>query len=202
MKNRKVLMGTGLFLALAIMPSIAYAAEAAGSSGSILDSPIIPPLSEFIPMLIGFLVLVIVLGKFGWPMIIKMLDSRAETIENSLKTAEETKQESMNILAEYKEKLAEAHKEAAEIIEAARKQGEEARAEIIGRANSEADAIIDHAHTAVEAERKSVEGQMRTQTADIAIAIAAKIISANLSEHKNSELIDQYFAEMGSFNDN
>ncbi|MCL2654306.1 MAG: F0F1 ATP synthase subunit B [Coriobacteriia bacterium] len=200
--KKKVVTAAALLFCL-MLPSFAFAAsEAASGSSSIMHSPIVPELGEFIPMLVAFLVVVVVLGKFGWPMIIKMLDQRAETIENSLKTAEETKQESMNILDEYKNKLAQAHKEAAGIIEAARKQGEESRAEIIARANSEADAIIEHAHSAVEAERKSVEGEMRTQTADIAIAIAAKIISANLSEHKNTELIDQYFAEMGSFNDN
>jgi len=199
--KKKVITGATLLLCL-VLPSVAFAAGTSGGSTSIIDSPIIPELGEFIPMLIAFLVVVILLGKFGWPVIIKMLDSRAETIENSLKTAEETKQESMNILEEYKGKLAEAHKEAAEIIEAARRQGEESRTEILERANNEADAIIEHAHTAVEAERKSVEGQLRTQTADVAIAIAGKIISANLSDHKNAELIDKYFAEMGSFNDN
>lgn len=199
--KKKVVMGVTFLLALAL-PAVAFAAEASSGSGSILDSPIIPELGEFIPMLIAFVVVVIVLGKFGWPMIIKVLDSRAETIENSLKTAEEAKLESMNILDEYKGKLAQAHKEAAEILEAARRQGEETRADIIARASGEADAIIERAHTAVEAERKSVEGQMRAQTADIAVAIAAKIISENLSDHKNAELVDRYFAEMGSFNDN
>jgi len=201
--KKKALM-SAILLACLALPSVAFAAggEAAGGATSILDSPIVPPLGEFIPMLIAFLVVVIVLGKFGWPAIVKALDSRAATIENSLKTAEETKLESESILAEYKAKLADAHKEAAEIVETARKQGEETRADIIARANSEADAIIAHAHTAVESERKSVEGQLRTQTADIAVAIAGKILSENLSAHKNAELIDRYFAEIGSFNDN
>jgi F-type H+-transporting ATPase subunit b len=186
-----------------VLPSVALAAEEAASGQTdIMKSPIVPPLGEFIPMLLAFLIVVIVLGKFGWPMIIKTLDSRAATIENSLRTAEETKMESESILAEYKAKRAEAQKEAAEIIEASRKQGEAVRAEIIERAGGEADAIIAHAHTAVEAERKSVEGQLRTQTADIAVAIAGKIISENLTAHKNAELIDKYFAEIGSFNDN
>jgi F-type H+-transporting ATPase subunit b len=199
--KKKALMSATLLACLAL-PSVAFAAEASGGSSSILDSPIVPPLGEFIPMLIAFLLVVVVLGKFGWPMIIKMLDSRAATIENSLKTAEETKLESESILAEYKVKLAEAHKEAAAIIEEARKQGESARAEIIVRANNEAAAIIDHAHTAVEAERKSVEAQLRTQTADIAVAIAGKIISEKLTAQQNAGLIDNFFAEIGSFNDN
>lgn len=63
-------------------------------------------MSEFIPMLVAFIILWIVLAKFGWPVFDKMLEKRANTIRDDLKNAEEARQESERVLAEYQQQLA------------------------------------------------------------------------------------------------
>lgn len=185
-------------------PAVAMAAEGGSASGgsAIMNSPIIPVLGEFIPMLIAFLVLMFVLNKFAWPMIVKTLDQRAENIEGSLKKAEEAKVEAENILGEYKAKLADAHKEAAQIVEAGKKAGEAARENVIAKANEEAATIASRAHAATEAEKRAAAAQLETQVADFSVAIAGKLIGEKLTADQDAKLIDQYLSEMGSFNDN
>ena len=46
-------------------------------------------MEEFIPMLVAFIILWIVLAKFGWPLFEGMLNKREETIKNSLEKSEE-----------------------------------------------------------------------------------------------------------------
>ena len=49
----------------AAFPALAFAAEAEQEGGI---SAILPDMAEFIPMLIAFIILWIILAKFGWPM--------------------------------------------------------------------------------------------------------------------------------------
>ena len=183
------------------MPAVAMASEGS-SSGGIMDSPIIPSLGEFIPMLIAFLILMFVLNKFAWPMIIKTLDERAENIEGSLKRAEQAKVDAETVLADYKAKLADAHKEAAQIVEAGRKAGEAARQEVIAKANEDATAITTRAQSAIEAEKRAATAELEAKVADFSVEIAGKLIGEKLSADADAKLIDQYLSQMGSFNDN
>jgi len=194
-----------IFLALAsvglmMAPASAFAAES-GSSG-ILSSPIVPTMTEFIPMLIAFVIVAVVLIKFGWPMVLKMLDARAESIENSLKTAEEAKLESESILEEYKAKLVEARTEAAQITDEARATANEQSDKIIAEAKAEAKALVDTAKKSVETMKRDAAADMQKQAAQAAVAIAAKFISDKLDANQADGLASKYFAEMGSFNDN
>ena len=199
------------FLATVAVPAMAFASEgvaataeagAEAAPGGIMASPIVPALGEFIPMVIAFLTLMFVLNKFAWPMIIKGLDDRAENIEGSLKKAESAKLEAENILVQYQSKLADARREAAEIVEAGRKAGEAARADVIAKANEEAVVIIERAHVATVAEKRAAASDLEAKVAEFSVAIAGKLIGEKLSAEADAKLIDKYLAEMGSFNDN
>ena len=74
--------------ASAAFPVCAFADEGAGINA------ILPQMEEFIPMLVAFIILWIVLAKFGWPLFEGMLNKREETIKNSLEKSEEARQES------------------------------------------------------------------------------------------------------------
>ena len=196
MKIRFTLATVAAFAA----PTVAMAAE--GSGGSLVSSPVVPVLGEFIPMLLAFLIVMFILNKFAWPMILGALDKRAEDIEGSLKKAETAKFEAENVLAEYKAKLAEAHKEAASIVEAGRKAGEVARAEVIAKANEDAEAIAKRAHSAADTEKRAAAAELEAKVADFSVEIAGKLIGEKLSADADAKLIDQYLSQMGSFNDN
>ncbi|MDR1412895.1 MAG: F0F1 ATP synthase subunit B [Actinomycetes bacterium] len=201
---KKVVFGMGAF-ALLVTPALAYAAEAAeeaAEGGGLMSTPIIPTMTEFIPMLIAFAVVAFVLMKVVWPRILGVLDERAEKIEGSLKKAEEAKIEAENILVEYEAKLADVRKEDARIVEAGRKAGEVARKEIIDQANVEAAGIIEHAKGSIEASKKAAEDELQSRTAELAVAIASRLIQAKISPEEDERLINQYIAEMGSFHVN
>ena len=70
--------------ASAVCPMSAFAEE----SGAGIEA-ILPQMEEFIPMLVAFIILWIVLAKFGWPKFEGMLEKRENTIKNNLEKAEE-----------------------------------------------------------------------------------------------------------------
>lgn len=82
-----------------VCPLHAFAEETSGINA------ILPQMNEFIPMLIAFILLWIILAKFGWPVFDRMLAKRENMIKNSLEKSEEARQESERLLAEYREQL-------------------------------------------------------------------------------------------------
>lgn len=84
-----------------------------------------------------------------------MLEKRANTIRDDLKNAEEARQESERVLAEYQQQLAEAKVQASKIVADAKKAGEDVKADITAKAQAEAADMIEKAHAAIEAEKKA-----------------------------------------------
>ena len=172
-----ILLLTAPMLALA---STEAAAEPEGALQTVLQSPIMPNLGEFIPMLLAVMLLVWIMSSKVWPPIMKALDEREEKIEGSLRSAEESKLEAENILAQYQVKLEEGKKEAASIVEDGRRSGEAAKEEIIANANQEAVEIIEKAHNDAAAREQAAAAQLQEKTAALAISIAQKILGEKL----------------------
>jgi F-type H+-transporting ATPase subunit b len=188
-------------IGLMSVPAIAFASEAEAESASGL-ALLIPKLGEFIPMLIGFLVLWAVLAKLAWPAFIGMIDKRAATIKDSLERAETAKIESERLLEENKAQLDEAKKQAAQIIADAKATGDAVRAEMMAQAQEDAHLLISKANAAIETEKKAAIAQLQSSVADLSVSVAGRLIGQDLSDTDHRRLIERYLAEAGSFDAN
>ena len=177
-------------------PAFAFAAE--GESEGI--GAILPNMTEFIPMLVAFILVCILLWKLGWPMFDKMLAKRENTIKDALEKSEAARIESERVLAEYKAQLEDAKAQAASIIADAKKTAEAVKADITAKANAEADTMIEKAHVAIEAEKKAAVADLQGSVADMTVAQASKIIGGDLSDDEHRKIIERYVTEAGSLN--
>ena len=91
------------------------------SSGSFLISPNV---GLMVWTLLLFVISMVFLARLVFPRISAALDKRQQAIEDAIDTADETKRQAEELLAEYRERLTEARHQAEEIIERARKAGE------------------------------------------------------------------------------
>lgn len=186
-------------LAYAAFPLYAFAEGGGDEVGMRL---LVPKLSEFIPALIAFLVIWAIMAKFAWPAITGMLDKRAQTIKDSLSQAEAARIEAQRMLEEYKAQLAEARKEAAEILQEAKRSGEAVRVDITAKAQAEADQIVAKARQAIESEKKQALSKLQGSVADLSVSIAGRLIGEGLNEEGHRKLIEKYLAEVGSLDEN
>jgi F-type H+-transporting ATPase subunit b len=176
----------------------AAGAEKGGGAAAIL----IPGPGELIPAIVAFAVVFILLSKFAWPAISDMLDKRAETIKDSLEKAEAAKIEAERLLAEYRQTMAEARKEAATVLASARQSADATRAEAATKAQAEYDAMLVKAREAIEGEKNAAIAQLQASVADLTVAVAGKVIGSELSEAEHRKVIEKYLAEAGSLNAN
>ena len=184
--------------ALFAFPCAAFAAEEEAGGLSV----ILPDMLEFIPMLVAFIILWIILAKFGWPMFNGMLEKRENTIREALKKSEEAKIESERVLAEYKAQLADAKTQSAQLIADARAAGDAVQLDITNKAQAEANDMIAKAKSTIEAEKKQAIAELQSSVANLAVDVAGRLIGNDLSESEHRAIIERYVKEAGSFNAN
>ena len=158
---------------------------------------LLPATEELIAGIIAFAIVFFFVWKFAIPVLNKTLEARQQAIKGELDAAEAAKVEAQNLLTDYQQQLAGAKTEATQIVEDARESGDQVKADIVGRAETEAEQIKDRARGEMEAERDAVTGDLRRQVADLSIDVAEKVVGASLDDERQRELIDRYIDDLG-----
>ncbi len=180
---------------------LAVPAQAFAEESSNKAEILIPKMAEFIPALIAFLIIWVVLAKFAWPQILSMMDERGKRIQESLDEAETTKKKAIASRREYDELVTDARRKSADIVLEARKDAEAERARIIEAAHKEAEDIIAKAHANAEDERNAIYAAAAASIADLSVSVASKIVGETLDQDgEQRRLIERYVKEAGSLN--
>lgn len=159
---------------------------------------VLPNMIEFIPMLIAFVIVAIVLYKFGWPKFEQMLEARKDKIEGALKESEEKRIEAEQLAQSYKEKLEEAQNQADEILKEAKLKGIEIGKKLEDDAKQQAEVTTQKAKLAIEQDRKAAEQSIKSQSVDVAIASIRKLLTDDLTDDQHRKIIEKYVNESGS----
>src|SRR5512137_1964190 len=125
---------------------------------------------------ITFLVLIFVLWKFAFGPISRMLAERESTIRDSIDSARNEREEAEKLLAQQKDALQKAQREAAEIAKRNQQEMEAFRAQLTTQAKKEADDLVTQARKSIQEEKKLAVAQLRAEVADLAIAAATRIV--------------------------
>lgn len=180
---------------------LAVPAQAFAEESSNKAEILIPKMAEFIPALIAFLIIWVVLAKFAWPQILSMMDERGKRIQESLDEAETTKKKAIASRKEYDELVTDARRKSADIVLEARKDAEAERARIIEAAHKEAEDIIAKAHANAEDERNAIYAVAAASIADLSVSVASKIVGETLDQDgEQRRIIERYVKEAGSLN--
>ena len=148
-------------------------------------------------MLLCFLTVLFILGKYGWPVIIGMINKRGDYIEESLKAAHEANEKLQNIKAEGEKILAEAKNEQVNILREATKMKEQMIGDAKDKAQIEAEKMIENAKIAIEREKENAIKDIRSQVAELSIAIAEKVLRKELAdEQSQTEMINKLLDEI------
>jgi F-type H+-transporting ATPase subunit b len=145
---------------------------------------------------ITFLILVVLLAKFAWGPIVKMLDERERTIRGAIEEARKERAEAERLLAEQKSALVNAQREAAEMAKRNQAEVEAFRAELTSRARKEADELVASARRQIQEEKAKAVAEIRGQVADLAIDVARKFIKTNLDDKTQRVLVEEYISQL------
>lgn len=159
---------------------------------------LLPKPAEFVPALIAFLIIWVVLAKLAWPSILKMMEQRQQKIQDDLDSAAKSKADAAREVKDLEARIAASHKDAEAIVAKAKREAEEERSRILAKAQREAADIVAKSRGAVQSERKKAMIELSSSVVDLSVEIASKIIGNELSEESQRKLAEKYLDEIGA----
>jgi F-type H+-transporting ATPase subunit b len=175
-----VLQGTG----------VAWAA-AEGEGGLInLDKSVIV-------QVINFLILLAILHRLLYKPFVAKMQERTAAIQKSLEEAQAARAEAARQQAENEARLRAAHAEATTIRAQALKEAAEEQKRLVEAARAESQRLIDSARTQVEAEVRRARDDLRREVAELATAVAEKLVRKSLRDEDHRRLLAEAIAKVG-----
>lgn len=153
-------------------------------------------------MTLVFVIVFLILWKWGFPAIIKMVDERKAYIDNSLRKAKEANEKLANIQKEGEAMLQEARDKQAALLKEAASTRDAIVEKAQIKAQDETARILADAKTEIDSQKQAAIRDIRTQVAELSVQIAEKILCEKLaSTEKQNELINRLLDEVSSTND-
>ncbi len=143
-----------------------------------------PGLGLIFWQLLGFLILLYVLGKFAWKPILGALHERESFIEDALATADRAKLEMAKLKADNENLLAEARRERDRILKDASAAAAQLREEAKEQTGKETARMIADAKASIETEKQAALADIKQQVAELSIRISEKILREQLNGEK------------------
>ena len=154
-------------------------------------------------MAIVFLVVLGILWKFGFPVIVNMVNNRKAYIDESLRKAHEANEKLANIKAESEVLLQEAREKQAQILKEAAATRDAIVQKAQDKAHEEGNRLLSEAKIEIENQKRAAISDIRKQVATLSVEIAEKILREKLSSDKTQmDLIDRMLDEVLTPNKN
>jgi F-type H+-transporting ATPase subunit b len=175
---------------MSLSGALLLAAASGGSALTDIDATL------FWSTLVLFLLFALVLGKFAWGPLLEIVESREKSVRDQVEGAQKSLAEAQALMNQRLDMLKDATREREEMIARAQKEAEVLRTELVGKARTDAEGILERAKQQIEHEKNQAVLELRRQVADIAIEAAAKIVKSSLTPEAQRKLVDETIASL------
>jgi F-type H+-transporting ATPase subunit b len=175
----------------AVTPAYAWAAEGDGTTPLFSVN-----LGTTVWTTIVFFALLGILWRFAWGPILAAVDAREKSIQGALDEAAQRNAEATRLLEEHRQQLADARRQASELLAEGKAAGERVRKETEERARTEAQAIVDRARVDIERERDAALDMLRRESVDLALAAATRLMQENMDKAKDRQFVERFLDEV------
>ena len=145
---------------------------------------------------ITFALLAAILYKVAWKPILKALDLREKSIRKSLEDAERARTETAELEERGRQLLQQSEAQARQIVAEARTAAQDVARTVEARAGAEARAVVDEARREIQTAVERARADLRRESADLAIALASKVVAENMDNDRNRTLVQQLTKEL------
>ena len=148
--------------------------------------------------IVNFVILMVLLRLFLYQPVLNMLEKRKERIAQSLKDVERSSTAAVEAERERAKIMDEARREAQEVRAQSARDAERIAQEIRSRAEQEATDIRIKGQADAEAQVQSVLADAKKQIADLAIAATEQLLGRELQNRTEQErFVNEYLAQQG-----
>lgn len=150
-------------------------------------------------MALVFIIVLVILWKWGFPVVVRMVNDRKAYIDESLKKAHEANERLANIKVESESILQEARERQAQILKEAAATRDAIVEKAQDKAREEGNRLIAEAKAEIESQKQAAISDIRAQVAELSVKVAEKILRKELGDNdKQMDLIDRLLDEVSS----
>lgn len=126
----------------------------------------------------------------------RTIASRRDRIEQGLKDADAARRDREAAADQRQAILAEARREANDIVSRAQRLADETREQELVSLQSDLERRRRQAETEIEAERVRTLNAARAQVADLALLAAGKVVGETMSDQRERRLVDEFLSQV------
>ncbi len=141
------------------------------------------------------LVLFFLCKKLLWKPARDILAKRRDKMNENLMSSQKLREDASVELDKAKEELEHARNRSSEIVESARKEAENLRAEIVNKANSEASAKLALADKEIEQKERDAQDRIHDEMVDVALAAVCKLMQDKATSSDDKKAIEDFIGE-------
>jgi F-type H+-transporting ATPase subunit b len=167
--------------------------------GAEKKNPFKPPYNPLDLTLWSFIVFLVILGvlwKFAWKPILAGLQSRENTIRESLEQAERTRREAMELQAKLDAQLKDAGGKIAAMMDEARRDAQGVKDQMVAAAQKEIQDRGDKLKREMEMAKDQAMQEIWQQSVTLASLMSSKAVRRSLSPDDHKRLLDESLAEL------
>jgi len=154
--------------------------------------------SAFIIQLITFILVFLVLRKWAFKPIIKILGERRETIEKGVELGQQMQREKAELEEKVEQALSEARRQADGIITSAQSDGRQLVQEAEENARGKAEGIINEAGERIKQDTARAWKNVEHELAELVSEATEAIIDEKIDNKKDASLIDKALKQRGT----
>lgn len=151
--------------------------------------------SQIIIQIIGFLVMLWILKKFGWKPLLDLLEVRREKIKSEFDSIDAKKADVDQLISKYEQKLKEIEADSRNKIQEAVEEGHKIGLEIQKDAQNQAKETLNKVKSEIEGEIAKAKNQLKNDMVDLVMTITNKILKEDLDPANQKKLIAQFIEE-------
>lgn len=144
--------------------------------------------------LVIFLAVFLILRKYAFGRIAELLDARRRAVQENLEASERAREEAHRLLEEYKQQLGQSRREAAGIVEAARRNADEDRRRMQEELAAERERGLAQAQAAIQAETRQSLERIKSEVADLTLLATERVLGRALDAAEQRRLVDEALA--------
>ncbi|MBP1588342.1 MAG: F0F1 ATP synthase subunit B [Clostridia bacterium] len=150
---------------------------------------------------INLLIVFLILRKLLFKPVKNMIDSRQKEIDDLYADAQQSRDDAAAMKADYESKLENATEKSEEILKASLRKAQLKEEEILKEAEEKAARTLARAEEQIEMEKKQAISDIKNEVSDMAVEIAAAVLSRDIDKDEHAQLIDDFIENFGENND-
>ena len=152
---------------------------------------------QIIISLANLLIMFLIIRRFLFKPVQKMLETRRKQVEDVYAEADEKRAAAIGMKQEYEAKLAAAREEADGLVRSAVQTAQKRSDAIVAEASHQASHLKQKAAEEIAQEKQQMLRDVRGEISDIAVSIAGKVVERELNSQDHRDFVDEFIRNVG-----